>query len=161
MITSTWVGYALGKWHGTKEINRKEVTHLASTDVSTERTLKFAITYPRSNVKSVDDIGGWYRGLSENEEAYVWLYIYDGKIYWPYKIRNIQRVEKQWRVEDISFERLHERSSQDTYDMQVFLATKESISELRSCEEMDIGLQRLPDNIDHLSERITVKHVFF
>jgi hypothetical protein len=156
-VISAWVGYGLGRWQNDQ--NRKRIPNEFSYgDTALAQEPIFTITYPHFDVKNKDRVEGSYEQLPENKESGVWLYVHDGSLFFPYKIRNIDRIQKQWQIEDIDFGEESKQDKGKSYDIQVLLASQGASNELLAGKQ---GLRKLPQNVQSISEKVTVKRVFF
>jgi hypothetical protein len=161
-IVAVWAGYGMGKWQTKRELTEQSADTSQNVQGSSETSQLpvFRITYPHKEVESKDNIGGSFEKLLEEDEERIWLYIYDESVYLPYKIRSVDRIHNQWQVENIPFGQSNSKDDGKNYDIQVIFANKEASSELFSGK--DKGLRQLPENIERISDKVTVKRkVFF
>jgi hypothetical protein len=161
-ISAVWAGYGLGRWKTKKELTQETTNTVQNLQSSRETTQipVFRITYPHTEVASKDNVKGSFEKLTEEDEKGIWLYVYDYSVYRSYKVRNYDRLRKQWQVENITFGQPDTQDDGKTYDIRVIWATEEASNELSSSEEQ--GLRQLPESIKSISEKVTVKRkVFF
>jgi hypothetical protein len=156
-VASAWAGYGLGRWQNgqNKKGTLNEFSH-GDTKIAQEPI--FRITYPHFDVKNKDRVEGSYEQLPEKKESGVWLYVHDGSLFFPYKIREIDRIQKHWKVENIAFGEANEQDDGKFYDIQVLLASQEASNQLLAGKQ---GLRELPESVQHISEKVTLKRVFF
>ncbi len=165
-VASAWAGYGLGRWQTKGEQRQGGITSSTSsqsTQPSSETSdlPKFKIAYPHQDVKHKETVKGSFENLKSDYEEGVWLYVLDdAPLYKFHRVREIDRVLSQWKIENIPFGQPASQDDGKTYDIQVIWANSNVRSELIASK--GIGLRQLPTGIKVISEKITVKRkVFF